>query len=56
MTKKTTPPPEPSIVREFRDENVRVIGYIADNSIETDAEKTAEILHRIARLMQLTEQ
>lgn len=56
MPKKTAPPPEPNIVREFRDENGRVIGYIADNGIETDAKKTADILHRIAQMIQLTEQ
>lgn len=56
MPKKTAPPPEPNIVREFRDEDGRVIGCVADDSIETDAEKTAEILHRTARLIRLTEQ
>lgn len=56
MPKKTALPPEPNIIREFLDENGRVIGYVADNSIETDAEKSAEILHRIARMIQLTEQ
>lgn len=55
MPKKTAPPPEPNIVREFRDENGRIIGYIADNCIETEAEKTAEILNGIAQLIQLTE-
>lgn len=55
MPKKTALPPEPNIVREFRDENGRVIGYVADDSIETNAEKSAEILHRAAQLMQLAE-
>lgn len=49
MAKKSFPP-EPGIVEIFRDGSGRIIGYIADNSVERDPEKMRETLDNIARI------